>query len=144
MHKHLNLFVFIAMALGVAGGCGPTAPESNLQGAASHGGVAFLFPSKKGCVEIGSEPAPPGTSRQNPRQIFAFFYQVDGTTPLATTPTDVKLLQGTLPPIPLLPQAEAGPPGKFVSKPGPFLDELRGVLEATIDGEKVEVPFVKR
>ncbi|WP_435008458.1 hypothetical protein P12x_005668 [Tundrisphaera lichenicola] len=128
--------------LGSMAGCEPTAPESNLLGAAPHGGVSFVFPNKKGSVEIGVERKE-GASK-GPRLVTAYFYGPDGTTPLATAPTDVKIAQGSLPPIPLTQQDLPGKEGRFASAPGPYSDEIRGVLEATVEGEKVEVPFARR
>jgi hypothetical protein len=131
----------LASTILVVVGCGDNLPKANTLATASHGGQVFTFLDKSGGVELGSEPASPsapGISRQNSHVIFAYFTQADGTTPLASTTTDVKIVPGTLPPIELKPDASAG---RFISAPGPRLQDFRGVLEATIDGRKFEVPF---
>jgi hypothetical protein len=129
------------LVLGSASGCGQAPPETNLLGSAPHGGVSFAFPNKKGAVEIGVEKAD-GASRGS-RVVTAYFYQPDGTTPLSPTPTDVKITRGGLPPIVLTPKDLPDKAGRFASEPGPYTEEIRGVLEATA-GEKVEVPFARR
>jgi hypothetical protein len=130
------------LLLGAAPGCGQPPPETNLLGSAPHGGVSFTFPNKKGAVEIGVEKAD-GASRGS-RVVTAYFYQPDGATPLSTPPTDVKITRGDLPAIVLTPRDLPDKAGRFASEPGPYTEELRGVLEATAGGEKLEVPFARR
>ena len=147
MPKHLTARLSFSLLLAL--GCGTEAEKSNVQGAAPHGGIHFRFlaSDKKEAVEIGAEPADPstpGVSKLNSHQIFAYFTKFDGLTPLPSPPTDVKILRGSLPPILLSPKDAPGRVGRYLSTPGPYGEELRGVLEAMIDGQKVDVPFIKR
>jgi hypothetical protein len=134
------------LALGLIAllGCGEKLPAPNTLATATHGGQAFRFPDHSGSVEIGSEPAEAsmiGVSKQNSHIIFAYFTQADGLTPLASKPTDVKIIQGSLPPIELKHSIQADKAGRFASPPGPRPQDLRGIVEATIDDRKVEIPF---
>ena len=127
------------LLLGSATGCGQAPPETNLLGSAPKGGVSFTFPNKKGAVEIGLEKADRASG-----VVTAYFYQPDGTTSLSPPPTDVKITRGDLPPIALTPRDLPGKAGRFASEPGPYTEDLRGGLEATVGGEKLEVPFARR
>ena len=139
--------ILLAACLGSTWGCGSRVPESNLVGAAPHGGVSFAFTNKKGSVEIGSETAPPGAagvSKQNSHQIFAYFYGPDGTTPLAPPPTDVKISLGSDAVIPLTLKEEGGKTGRFATAPGPYSEPPRGTLTANIGGEEIIISFALR
>ena len=138
----------IALAFCVsAWGCGqkPLNPATKFNG--PHGGALFDFPNRKGSVEIVAEPAAkdaPGASKKNSHQIEAYFYQIDGATPLSPQPTDVSISLGDPTPVPLTPKDLPGKSGRLASPPGPYSEEIRGVLGAKVGGEPVEVSFTKR
>jgi hypothetical protein len=137
----------IALACLFAYGCGqePLKPVAKYN--APHGGSLFEFPNKKGSVEI--TVAPPekdavGVSTKNASQIEAYFFQLDGVTPLSPQPTEVSLALGDATPIPLAPKDLPEKSGRFASQPGSYPGEIRGVLSAKVGGEPIEVSFTKR
>jgi hypothetical protein len=117
--------------------------------AAPHGGIMAAVPGGKGYAEVVVGPA---TGSQGPRkgqqvksQVAAFFYQTDGTTEMSPAPTDVKVKVGTAADgatFSLTPQPSDK--GKFASEPADLPDGFRGQLEATIDGQPVQVAFTIR
>jgi hypothetical protein len=106
----------------------------------------------RGYVEIKTESdASSRDSRGGGRkiQIVAFFYQMDGTTPISPTPTDVKVKVGNLadsPFVDLSSGAKGGDaaPNRFASKPGPYPEGFEGRLDATVNGEPIQTPFLFR
>jgi hypothetical protein len=114
-----------------------------------HGGVMAALPGGKGYAEVmvGRATAPTGVRKgqQVKSQITAFFYQTDGTTEMSPTPTDVKVKVGTgasSPTFALTPQPKET--GKFASEPADIPEGFSGQVEATINGESVQVAFTIR
>ena len=141
-----NVSALLAWACLLPGGVRPgRTPEPAAKYAAPHGGILYDFPNKKGSVEIVAEPAKdaPGATKQNSHQIAAYFYEIDGKTPLSARPTDVKVVMGDLAPISLT-EGVGEKAGRFVSPPGPYAGEIRGTLTATAGEGPVEVAFSKR
>jgi hypothetical protein len=106
-------------------------------------------PGGKGYAELVVGPATgPGGARKGAQaksQIAAFFYQSDGSTEMSPAPTDVKVKVGTAagsPTFALTPQPTDK--GKFASEPADLPEGFRGQLEATINGESVQVAFAIR
>jgi hypothetical protein len=128
----------------VLSGCGQTTPQPTATAGAPHGGTAFVFPDKKGSVEILGEVAAKdtaGASKSNSHQIVAYFFQGDNATPLSPPPTGVKVNLGDSNPVALALEEQGGKSGRFASPPGPYSGDLRGVLEAMVGDRQVEVPF---
>ena len=109
----------------------------------------FALPDDRGFVEIktdraaasrGSRAKPTGNAR-----IMAYFFQPDGTTPMSPAPSDVKVTIGT---DEKSGRHLAGPGheggGVLVSEAGPYPDGFRGQIEAKVNGEPVQVPFLFR
>jgi len=107
------------------------------------------MPGGKGYAEVMVGPASgAGGARKGQQvksQIAAFFYQSDGTTEMTPAPTDVKVKVGTAansPALTLTPQPSEK--GKFASEPAELPDGFNGQLEATVDGQPVQVTFTIR
>jgi hypothetical protein len=106
-------------------------------------------PGGKGFAEVMVGPATgAGGARKGQQlksQIAAFFYQSDGTSEMSPAPTDVTVKVGTgasSPTLTLTPQPKDK--GKFASEPADLPEGFRGQLEAKVDGQPVQVPFVIR
>jgi hypothetical protein len=80
-----------------------------------------------------------------PVRLLAYFYQPDGTSPLAPPPSDVKVHLGPAgagKDIALT--SQTSPAGQFASEAGQYPSELRGQLLLTVGGAPVEAPFMFR
>ncbi len=106
------------------------------------------LPGGKGFAEIlvDSEAAGGGGRKaQVKSRIVAYFFQADGTTELNPGPTEVKVKVGTgekSPVVDLSPQPKES--GKYASEPGNLPDGFKGELDAKVNGEAAQVPFVIR
>ena len=131
----------IFILCGLAFGCGGSSAPTGTGVGPAHGGSVFTIPGGKGSVEIATEDVDPKSAAPK-RRLLAFFTRPDGSS-LAPTDVSVKLISDASPtPIPLKP--DTADPSKFASEPGPFGDEGRGELAATIDGSPVQVVFTRR
>jgi len=107
------------------------------------------MPGGKGYAElvVGAATSPGGAKKgqQVKSQIAAFFYQTDGTTEMSPAPTDVKVKVGTGTDSPTFTlTAQPNEKGKFASEPADLPEGFNGQLEATVDGQPVQVTFAIR
>jgi hypothetical protein len=132
----------VAVLCGMVLGCGGSAPIATGIGPA-HGGSVFTIPGGKGFVELATEAADLKATPPK-RRLLIYFSRPDGS-PLPSPPTDVsvKLLSGDSP-VTVALKPDPADPSKFLSEPGPFEDEGRGEVAATIDGGAVQIPFTRR
>jgi hypothetical protein len=135
----------LIMPAGLLAGCGDNMSSGGAP-VAPHGGIMTAVPGGKGFAEVlvaqatGSKGARKGQPVKS--EIAACFYQTDGTTEMSPAPTDVKVRVGTAsggPTYALAPQPKDK--GRFASEPADLPEGFRGQLEATINGEPVQVAF---
>jgi hypothetical protein len=136
--------VLASFALSVTFGCGEQASNLHLTPPPS-GGAMVRLPGNRGFVAIKTESpvATRGVKTKNrAASIVAFFYQIDGVTPMTPAPTDVifKLgVNGDATPVALSPDSKDA--NRFASSPGPYSRGIQGTVHAKIDGEDVEESF---
>lgn len=142
------LLGLLLVPAGLLAGCGGGTSSGGAP-AAPHGGIMAEVPGGKGFAEVTVGPADgaKGAKRgqQVQSQISAYFYQPDGTTEMSPAPTDVKVKVGTSassPTVALTPQSKDK--GKFASEALELPEGFRAQLEATINGEPVQVTFAIR
>jgi hypothetical protein len=109
----------------------------------------FPLPDERGFVEIKTDRAPASRGSRKAAttnaRIMAYFYQSDGTTQMSPAPSEVKVKIGTDdkgPGVALAPRPEEA--GLFASEPGPYPEGFRGRIEAKVNGDSVQVPFMFR
>lgn len=123
-------------------GCGGSAIELNPK-PSPVGGAMMRLPRGQGLVAIKTEAADAKSkSRNRPVCIVAYFYAMDGTTPLSPAPTDVVFKIGIdekAKNIALSPDVKN--PNRFVSAVGPYANGIQGVIQAKIQGEDVTESF---
>jgi hypothetical protein len=139
-----------AALLGALAGCGNSQSDGTAK-ASPNGSMLSALPGGKGYFEVKTEieAAPRGTrGAGRTSKIVASFYQADGTTPLNPVPAEVSVKLGTdeaSKTIPLTPNPDKPKPAfQFSTVSGDYPEALRGTLIATVNGERVEVPFTAR
>ncbi len=146
MFRTTNRRLLCALSLSFLAGCGESSTTSQSTMAPSHGGQMFSLPDERGFVEIQADRgAAPRGGRGKPAaktQIMAYFYQSDGKTEMSPAPTDVKIKIGSGEGGSVVNlSAEPKEAGKYASAPGDHPDGFAGKLEATLNGQPVEVPI---
>lgn len=136
--------LFTAFCLGSIVGCSDSPTDLNPK-LAPVGGVLVRLPNDRGMVAIKTEAPelPAGPKLKNRMvSIVAYFYQMDGTTPLTPAPTDVVFTMGSdakTKTIPLNPDAKD--PNRFLSAAGPYMQGIQGMIKAKVQGVDVEESF---
>jgi len=135
----------VAVTLAVIAGCGGGQSDSETQPAAAqfgpHFGPAFEL-SDGGYVEVKTE----GLDEGGQPYLAVYFLDSDVMSPKPSPPTNVSavlnLPDGSTPEVDL--RSESG--GKFVSPTGEEfgMDDLRGTIKGTLDGQGFEVEFSLR
>jgi hypothetical protein len=144
--------ILIATLLSPIAGCGNS--ESGGPAKASpNGSTLIALPGDRGYFEIKTEiePAPRGArGASRSSKIVLSFYQTDGTTPLSPVPAEVSVKIGsdeagkTITLNPNLDKSKSKSPFQFTTSPGDYPEALRGTLIATVNGERIEAPFMAR
>jgi hypothetical protein len=141
------------ICLAATGCVGTTVPDQlpNLT-VGPHGGAAISLPRSKGFGEICLEQQ---LAKGKPTQarIAVYFLQPDGKTALATPPSDVAVAvaaqgEGAKRSLTVKADAKPGDPAgsaRFVTDPSDLdVDDIRGEVTATLDGETIKLPFALR
>jgi hypothetical protein len=141
------------ICLAATGCIGTTVPDQlpNLT-VGPHGGAAISLPRSKGFGEVCLEQQ---IVKGKPTQacIAVYFLQPDGKTALATHPSNVAVAvmppgQGASRSLSVRAVAKSGDPAgsaRFVTDPSDLdVDDIRGEVTATLDGETIKLPFALR
>jgi hypothetical protein len=155
IRNRVAVLALTALFSGCNGGALPTDQQTVLKG--PHHGTTLQLPDKKGFVELVNEPEPADRRSTEPTSIVAYFLKIDAKSPLDPAPSDVSFAvdssngrdarsrNPTPQAIALASEPKSDDPAgaaRFASKPGPYqLDNLRGKLNAKIDGQAVSVAF---
>ena len=153
----LRIPVLVLIVTGPFSGCdgSPSRETTVLKG--PHLGTTLQLPDKKGYVELVNEPEVKDRRSNQPTAIVAYYLQPDAKSALTPAPSDVRFSidsgggrdsrsqRGGSQILPLSAEPKSDDPAagaRFASKPGPYqLSNLRGTLNAKIDGQEVSIIF---
>jgi hypothetical protein len=151
-----SMLAVTALIAGCNGGALPVDQQTVLNG--PHHGTTLQLSDQKGFIELVNEPQPRDRRSSEPTALVAYFLKMDAQSPLEPAPTDVSFAVdsgggrggrgrqgGAGQAIALAAEPKSDDPAgacRFASKPGPYqLANLRGTLNARIDGQAVSVTF---